>query len=103
METSPAIHLQKRRRRIKLNDTDVKRGDPAQLLMGRDERPARRHAPLLKKPPAQVKRTPRQIERDQMAKDTDLINELQQYAMDCEDRAAAAWAAVRCLEGRGGD
>src|SRR4051794_12709929 len=98
MEASPATQPQRRRRRVKLDDSEVNRGDPAQLLIGRDERPARRHAPLMKKPPAQVKRTPRQIERDQMAKDIDLIIELARYAQDCEDRAAAAWNAIRQLE-----
>jgi hypothetical protein len=36
-------------RRVKL-DGDVVRGDPAQLVLGRDEQPARRHKPLPQKP-----------------------------------------------------
>lgn len=38
------------RKRISLDDSDVHRGDPAQLVIGRVEQSARRHAPLPSKP-----------------------------------------------------
>lgn len=40
-------------RRLDLSDTPTYRGDPALRLVGRDEKPARTHAPQPPKPPAQ--------------------------------------------------
>lgn len=106
MEALTANRSQKRRRRVKL-DSDVERGDPAQLVLGKDdEKPARVHKPLPKKWPG--KRSPARMAMDELRKDIGLMNELDQYARACEAQAAReqarakrARAAIKVLEVKG--